>query len=426
MKILFTGDVMLGRLVNDLLNRENYTYVWGDTLDMVRSADLSLINLECAISSKGKKWDKTFKMFHFRANPKAIQVLRTAHIDYVSLANNHVLDYGIEALIDTLDLLDKNKIAHSGAGRDLMEAIKPAVLRPKYKSMIYKTKSNQDTFRNACNVNNTSGTVNSKGFLKNKFNHRYPNDNGIRIGIVSLTDNQREWEACDKYPGINYVPINLSSSNKTHYRDRLKSCIANARRVSDIVIVASHVGPHFREFPSREYSDFAHSMLDWGADIYWGHSNHMPQGIEIYRKKIIMYDCGDFVDDYAVDPEYRNDLSFIFLLCLEEDYCVTRSIRSASNYGEYVNSNSSEDMRGTSLSNHYPNNVKDIEANRERPLLMGSIELIPTKISEFRVNMAYLEEADAAINRMVDRCDHLGTKCNVDTLRKKIVIPLSS
>lgn len=152
----------------------------------------------------------------------------------------------------------------------------------------------------------------------------------------------------------------------------------------------------------------------------------MPQGIEIYRKKIIMYDCGDFVDDYAVDLEYRNDLSFIFLLCLEEDYCVTRSICSASNYGEYVNSNSSEDMRGTSLSNHYPNNVKDIEANRERPLLMGSIELIPTKISEFRVNMAYLEEADAAINRMVDRCDHLGTKCNVDTLRKRIVIPLSS
>lgn len=402
---------MLGRLVNKFLNRENYTYVWGDTLDIIRNADLSLVNLECAISSKGKKWDKTFKMFHFRADPEAIQVLKTACIDYVSLANNHVLDYDVEALFDTLDLLEKNKVAYSGAGRNLMEAIKPAILE--YKLMRYKSKSIQRTFRNTSNANNTCYTIDKGSLKKNRSNHRYSNDTGIRIGIVSLTDNQPEWEARKKYPGINYIPINLSSSNKPYYSERLRYCIANARNISNIVIVSSHVGPHFRECPSEEYSYFAHSVLDWGADIYWGHSNHMPQGIEIYNKKIIMYDCGDFIDDYAVDSDYRNDLSFIFLLRLEEDCCITHDPSYASNCGEYVN-NSSGNRNG----------VNGIRATGEIPVLTGTIELIPTKISEFRVNTALLEDAEIAMNRMVDRCDHLGTRCNVDTLRKRIVIPL--
>ena len=92
------------------------------------SWDLSLINLECVVSSVGKEWDKTFKVFHFRAHPEAINVLKVAGIDYVSLANYHVLDYDNEALIEMLDLLDKNEIRHSGAGRILKEAMEPAIL----------------------------------------------------------------------------------------------------------------------------------------------------------------------------------------------------------------------------------------------------------------------------------------------------------
>ena len=128
MKIAFTGDVMLGRLVNSVLSNDKFTYVWGDTLNVIRAADLSLINLECVVSSVGKEWDKTFKVFHFRAHPEAINVLKVAGIDYVSLANNHVLDYDNEALIEMLDLLDKNEIRHSGAGRNLKEAMEPAIL----------------------------------------------------------------------------------------------------------------------------------------------------------------------------------------------------------------------------------------------------------------------------------------------------------
>jgi hypothetical protein len=196
MQIAFTGDVMLGRLVNKVLCKGKFTYVRGDTLDIIRTADLSLINLECVISSIGKQWNRTFKMFHFRAHPNAINVLKAADIDYVSLANNHVLDYETEALLDMLDLLDKNQIKHSGAGRNLKEAMKPAIITIKESG----SKSDNDESRSG----NSS------------------RDNSIRIGIVSLTDNEPGWEATKSSAGINYIPINLKKRESQEKKKRCK------------------------------------------------------------------------------------------------------------------------------------------------------------------------------------------------------------
>jgi poly-gamma-glutamate synthesis protein (capsule biosynthesis protein) len=323
LQIAMTGDVMLGRLVNSVLSLDMYTYVWCDTLRMLREADLSLINLECVIASKGTEWSRTWKPFHFRAGLEAIEVLKSASIDYVSLANNHTLDYEVEALIEMLELLDSNKIAHSGAGRNLQEAMAPAILESK------KTK----------------------------------------VAIVSLTDNEPEWEAKTDSPGVNFIPITLEND----YGERLKRCIETAKEGADIVIVSCHVGPHFREVPSDAYANFAHQIIELGADIYWGHSNHMPQRIEIYKKKVIMYDCGDFVDDYAVDPHYRNDLSFLFLVNLAKD-----KIRS--------------------------------------------VELVPVRISDFRACTAPPWDADFIIQRMVNQCKVLGTETTVKD--KTIIIPV--
>jgi poly-gamma-glutamate synthesis protein (capsule biosynthesis protein) len=280
----------------------------------LRSADLSLVNLECVISSRGTPWSKTFKMFHFRADPDAISVLKAASIDCVSLANNHTLDYGAEALHEMLGLLDRNSIAHSGAGMDLQQAARPAFLR--------------------------AGRT--------------------RVGVVAITDNQPEWGAQDGVPGVNYLPLSLSG----RYGERLKECIRAARAESDIVIASCHVGPHFRETPSHEYVSFAHRLIDMGADVYWGHSNHMPQGIEIYRGRPIMYDCGDFVDDYYIDEYYRNDLSFLFQL-----------------------------------------DIVDLKPAR--------LELVPTKIWDFRANVAQAPDSDFAIERMVKKCSMLGTRAVV-------------
>lgn len=377
MQILFAGDVMLGRLVNKVLANAQFTYVWGDTIDIIKRADFSLINLECPVSSKGKKWNKTFKVFHFRANLDAIQVLNSASIDYVSLANNHILDYDIEALLDTLDILDKNNISHSGAGRNLKEAMKPAILEKKLKP---KPSNNNNSFHNVY-----TEKVNNNDNIKNT----------IRIGIISLTDNEPEWEAKDDLAGINYIPATLDPDR---YYYRLQNYIEQAKTQSDLVIVSSHIGPHFRETPSVKYVNFAHKIIDFGADIYWGHSNHMPQGIELYKhnnnNKIILYDCGDFIDDYAIDSNYRNDLSFIFLLHFLMD-------------------------KNSKLSkNNNTNNSGNI-------LLQNSmIELIPTKISNFMVNTIPADDndADLIIKRMAKTCSFLGTKYFIDNKKKRIKI----
>lgn len=193
--------------------------------------------------------------------------------------------------------------------------------------------------------------------------------NGMRVSIISLTDNHPEWQAMIDSPGVNFIPITLEDG----YEVRLGKCIEDARNISDLVIVASHVGPHFREKPSKVYVNFAHTIIDLGADIYWGHSNHMPQGIEIYNKKVILYDCGDFIDDYAVDPSYRNDLSFLFLVNLEQKHT-------------------------------------------------NSIELVPVKISDMRVCTAPPWDADFIIKRMVDQCKELGTYAKLKD-RKTVISP---
>ena len=220
MQLAMTGDVMIGRLVNNVLDNNVYAYVWGNTIDIIRNADLSLINLECVISSRGAEWTKTFKLFHLRANPDAIKVLNKAYIDYVSLANNHTLDYGEEALQEMLELLDSSGIKHSGAGMNLKEATAYAILKVGLK----------------------------------------------KVAVLSLTDNQPEWEASPACAGINYVPLSLDGC----YSNRLESCIHDARKKADIVVASCHVGPHFREFPSSEYVIFARRLIDLGVDIYWG------------------------------------------------------------------------------------------------------------------------------------------------------------
>ena len=172
MQILFTGDVMLGRLVNNVLAKGKFSYVWGNTIDIIRRADFSLINLESPVSSKGKEWNKTFKVFHFRANPCVTKVLNSASIDYVSLANNHILDYDVEALLDTLTLLDNNNISHSGVGRNLKDAIDPVFLE----KQLLPNPSNINAY-----YNDDYKEVNNKNFKTT-----------VKIGLISLTDNEPE------------------------------------------------------------------------------------------------------------------------------------------------------------------------------------------------------------------------------------------
>jgi poly-gamma-glutamate synthesis protein (capsule biosynthesis protein) len=272
MQIALTGDVMLGRLVDQYVIRNQSIgadRIWSDVLPLMLKADRRLINLECVISDRGREWRPDSKAFHFRAHPRAIDFLRAAKIDCVTLANNHVLDYGTDALLECLTLLDRAGIKRTGAGASLAEALTPAIVDMPQ----------------------------------------------CRLGIVSLTDNEQEWEAGEKKPGINYVAYDEKGLTEP-YRSRLTQVLKQIRRQTDLGIVSAHVGPNWGS-PSAAMQVLAHQIIDLGADLYWGHSNHTPQGIELYKGKAILYSTGDFIDDYAVDSIERNDLSFLFTVELE-------------------------------------------------------------------------------------------------------------
>ena len=266
------GDVMLGRLVDRYILADpavDPAWVWGDTLDLWRQADLRLANLECVIATGGTPWVP--KVFHFRARPRAVDALAAAGLHCVSLANNHVLDFGYDALRECLRLLRRRGIRSVGAGETGEEAATPAVL-----------------------------SVGDR-----------------RIAVVAFTDGEPGWEAGPDRPGVFYVACDAGGL-RDPYRERVRRAVERARAGSWMVIVSGHVGPNWGP-PTPAMRSLARQVVDLGADLYWGHSNHTVQGIEWYRGRPLLYSTGDFIDDYAVDPEERNDLSCFFELLVDDD-----------------------------------------------------------------------------------------------------------
>jgi poly-gamma-glutamate synthesis protein (capsule biosynthesis protein) len=251
------GDVMIGRLVNLYLNDAHPADLWGDLIADLKNNQLNLINLEAAITTSDKIVPK---VFNFKADPQKVNVLKEGFIHVANLANNHILDYSEEGLLETVAILDQAGISHVGAGRNIQEASKPVIQEIR----------------------------------------------GVKIGILGCTDNEPSWLAADKRPGVKYVEVgDLGAIEKD---------IEELRRKVHLLILSMHWGPNMRERPPESFRKFAHELLDRGVDVIHGHSAHIFQGVELYRGKLILYDTGDFVDDYAVDPFLRNDRSFLFLL----------------------------------------------------------------------------------------------------------------
>jgi poly-gamma-glutamate capsule biosynthesis protein CapA/YwtB (metallophosphatase superfamily) len=262
MRLLAVGDVMLGRLVNEVLKHYPPDYPWGDTLPLFRTADLRLCNLECVLSDYGEPWPR--KVFHFRSDAKNVAVLQEAGIELVSIANNHVLDYGSEAMFQMLEILERAHIRWAGAGRNCAEACKPASIEK----------------------------------------------SGTRVAMIAFTDNEPGWAATEDRPGICHFPDNLSERRAA----RLLEMVAKARADADFLIVSAHWGPNWGYEPPAEHAALGHALIDVGADLVFGHSPHVFRGIEFHRGKPILYSAGNFIDDYAVDEVERNDESFIFVM----------------------------------------------------------------------------------------------------------------
>lgn len=253
---------MLGRLVDRRVLADpgrDPASVWGDTLERFGGVDARLINLECVIAESGTP--DPSKVFCFRARPRAIEALQAVRVNFAGLANNHVLDFGPDALDECLARLRASGIAVAGAGRTIDEAAAPAVIM--------------------------AGTA--------------------PVAVVAITDNEPGWEAGEHRTGVNYVGRDDRGLLEP-YRERLGAVLRAARERAAFVVICAHVGPNWGP-PSPGMRALAQQLLDLGADLYWGHSNHAVQGVEFYRDRPILYSCGDFLDDYAVDPLERNDLS---------------------------------------------------------------------------------------------------------------------
>jgi poly-gamma-glutamate capsule biosynthesis protein CapA/YwtB (metallophosphatase superfamily) len=265
--LALAGDVMLGRLVRDAIKERGYTYPWGDILPALAGADRFLVNLECALTSETRRWyDGEPKPFHFRADPDMAAALTAGGVDGVSLANNHIGDFGDAGLLETVRVLDRAGIAHAGAGMDLAGARAPA-----------------------------------------RFLAR-----GRRVALFAAADHPAAWRASAGAPGMHFLPVPPGEAELGPLLDAIQA----ERSRAEHIVLSLHWGPNMLERPSAEFRSLAHRMLDAGVDVVWGHSAHIPQGIELSEEKLILYDTGDLIDDYAVDPQLRNDLGAIFLVTL--------------------------------------------------------------------------------------------------------------
>lgn len=327
-RLALTGDVMLGRLVNRRQRSRSPEAVWGDLLDRLHATDGLWINLECCLATGGHRWQRTRRAFHFRADPEwAIPALEAAGVDGCSLANNHILDFEVPALEETLEHLDEAGIARAGAGQSIEEALEVGVLEL----------------------------------------------DDLLISVLSVTDNTPEYAASEDEPGTAYVEIDAEDPTT---RQTVEQALATQPPETDVTIASLHWGPNMRERPPEQFQTFARWLIDNGVDIIHGHSAHVFQGIEIYQDCPILYDTGDFVDDYRVDPELRNDRSFFFEVDL-----------------------------GTNGRPH-------------------QLRLLPTEISECTVSQASGDIAEWSRNRMRDLSAPFGTTferedetlvCNIDS-----------
>ena len=250
------------------------SYIWGAALEEMNRMrpDARIINLETSITRSEEYEDKGI---NYRISPENADCLKAAAIDCCILGNNHVLDWGHRGLIDTLATLEHLHIKTAGAGRNLAQAKVPAILDV---------------------TNNGRVLVFSYGL--------------VTSGVP------RSWGATTVEPGVNLL-ASLSEATALQIGDE----IAHIRRRGDLIIVSLHWGPNWGYGIPNSQRNFAHTLINQGdVSVIHGHSSHHPKGIEVYHGRLILYGCGDFLNDYEGIrgyEDYRDDLVPMYFVDLE-------------------------------------------------------------------------------------------------------------
>jgi poly-gamma-glutamate synthesis protein (capsule biosynthesis protein) len=306
-RLSLCGDVMLGRGVDqilpypgdptlrevyvrdagkyvDMAERVNgpidrpveFAWPWGDALAVMDEfgPDVRVMNLETSVTRSGQF--AAGKGVHYRMNPANLPCLTLARPDVCVLANNHVLDFGRTGLAETLEVLSGAGLTTAGAGLDLDQARRPAVITPEGDARV------------------------------------------LVFAVGSATSGvPPDWSATHGRAGIDFISAATDAA-----ADELIGRIQQVKRRGDVVVVSLHWGSNWGYHVSRNEIRFAHRLIDGGVDVVYGHSSHHPRPVEVYRGKLVLYGCGDFIDDYegiAGYEAYRDDLRLLYLGSVEPD-----------------------------------------------------------------------------------------------------------
>ncbi len=260
-RIAAMGDAMLGRQVGEHFQEHPDNFAMGKIASFLSGHDIVFLNLECPVSRNGRPDPIQKPNVTFRAEPTTLKILQNAGVNIVSLGNNHMLDYGPEALVDTLRHLDEVGIRHAGAGRDYREANEP---------------------------------------LRLDFN-------GIKLAMLShvFVFSASTRRATRRSPGVSDYRIGP-----------ILARIRTLRTAGYVVVVSLHWGLEYAFSPVPYQRQQARRMIDAGASLILGHGPHFPQGIESYRHGRIVYSLGNFIFD---EPYKYSNRSFLYSVILAPD-----------------------------------------------------------------------------------------------------------
>ena len=257
LKILAGGDVMLGSWVEKVIEENGYDYPFRRLISVIDDAQIVFVNLEAPFGSSDSAYEKTYT---FHVSPDLVEVLVAGKINVVSLANNHILDFGLADLKETFKTLDRYNIQFSGAGLNISDARKPAIFEV----------------------------------------------NDIKIALVSysLTFPEEFW-ATDTTAGTCFPYHTFFYDDLTRFK-----------RQNDLVLVSFHWGAELMNSPKDYQIELAHNAIDAGADLILGHHPHVVQGIEIYKGKIIVYSLGNYI--FGSYSENARDSMLLKFFCVTD------------------------------------------------------------------------------------------------------------
>jgi poly-gamma-glutamate capsule biosynthesis protein CapA/YwtB (metallophosphatase superfamily) len=315
LRLFLCGDVMTGRGVDQLLphpsdpelhepgvgdarsyvqhaERANgfitqpvaFDYIWGDALDVLRRAkvDARIANLETSITTSDDFWPD--KGIHYRMNPRNVACITAAKIDCCCLANNHVMDWGYAGLDETLHTLDAAGVRHAGAGKNAREAAAPAVIEAPGK----------------CRV--------------------------LVFAFGSVTSGiPWEWRA-----GADQTGINLLEDLRETTAHRIADEMFRFAQPGDVLIASIHWGGNWGYQVPKTHVCFAHCLVERGIAVIHGHSSHHVRPIEVYDERLILYGCGDFINDYegiAGYETFRDDLALMYLVEIDPRQSRLKDVR---------------------------------------------------------------------------------------------------